>query len=57
MGKGDLAKMDSGQMDDQDRGLTKAGMICGIIACILLLIGIAVAAFTLLAGGAVAATN
>ena len=31
MGKGDLAKIDAGQMDREGRGLTQAGMICGIV--------------------------
>lgn len=42
MGKGDLQKMDQGLMEEQDRGTTKAGMICGIIASILIVIGLAV---------------
>ncbi|MEZ6242956.1 MAG: hypothetical protein R3B57_07930 [Phycisphaerales bacterium] len=36
MGKGDLAKMDAGQMDAEGRGLTQAGKICGMIGTILL---------------------
>ena len=31
MGKGDMAEIDSGRMDPEGRGLTQAGMICGII--------------------------
>jgi hypothetical protein len=37
MGKGDLAKIKVGQMDPDGRGLTQAGMICGIIATVLLI--------------------
>ncbi len=40
LGKGDLAKMNEGQMDSEGRGLTKAGMICGIIGTVLLVLGI-----------------
>jgi hypothetical protein len=42
MGKGDLQKMDQGLMEERDRGTTKAGMICGIIATILIVCGIAI---------------
>lgn len=41
MGKGDLEKMDQGTMDPSGRDLTKAGMICGIIGTILLVLGLA----------------
>ncbi|MEQ8769703.1 MAG: hypothetical protein RIB60_04245 [Phycisphaerales bacterium] len=40
MGKGDLAKMESGRMNAEGKGLTQAGMICGIIATVLLCISI-----------------
>ena len=35
MGKGDLAKIKDGMMDPEGKGPTKAGMICGIIVCIM----------------------
>ncbi|MDP7177462.1 MAG: hypothetical protein QF749_04135 [Verrucomicrobiota bacterium] len=38
MGKGDLAKIQAGQMDPEGQGMTKAGMICGMICCILTLV-------------------
>jgi len=40
MGKGDLAKMDAGQMDAEGRGLTQAGKICGMIGTILLCLSV-----------------
>ena len=40
MGKGDLAKIDQGMMDPTGRGITLAGMILGIIATILLALGL-----------------
>ncbi len=38
MGRDDLRKMDHGLMDPEGRGLTQAGMICGIIGTILLVL-------------------
>ena len=35
MGKGDLKKIRGGTMDPEGEGLSKAGMICGIICCIM----------------------
>jgi hypothetical protein len=40
MGNGDLKLMDSGQMDATGRSLTSAGRICGIIATVLLILGV-----------------
>src|SRR5262245_23892701 len=42
MGNGDLKQIDAGQMDPAGRSLTNAGRICGMIATILMLIGIVV---------------
>ena len=42
MGNGDLKEMDAGAMDPSGRSTTNAGRICGIIATILLGIGIVV---------------
>lgn len=56
MGKGDLAKMDQGQMDREGRGLTQAGMICGIVATVLMLVSIVIGLLMLVLGvGAAAA--
>ena len=43
MGSGDLKQMDSGAMDPSGRSLTNAGRILGMIATILLGIGILIA--------------
>ncbi|MCB9914327.1 MAG: DUF4190 domain-containing protein [Planctomycetes bacterium] len=39
MGKNDIAQIDSGRMDPEGRGMTQAGMICGIIGTVFLIIG------------------
>lgn len=36
MGKKDMAKIEAGSMDPTGRGLTQAGMICGIVGTVLL---------------------
>ena len=40
MGNGDLKEMDAGTMDPSGRGNTNAGRICGIIATILMILGV-----------------
>ena len=40
MGNGDLKLMDAGQMDPTGRSTTNAGRICGIIASVLLILGV-----------------
>jgi hypothetical protein len=40
MGSGDLKQMDAGAMDPSGRSVTNAGKICGIIATVLLALGI-----------------
>lgn len=50
MGKGDLAKMDAGEMNPDGRGITQGGMICGIIGTILLPLGIVVVVLILVGG-------
>ena len=40
MGNGDLKEMDAGQMDPSGRSTTNAGRICGMIATILLIVGV-----------------
>ncbi len=56
MGNGDLKEMDAGAMDPSGRGTTQAGKICGMIATILMALGIVifVALFTLGMVGAAA---
>lgn len=56
MGKGDLQKIDAGQMDREGRGLTLGGMICGIVATILLIFVILIWVLVIVLGiGAAAA--
>lgn len=38
MGRADMPKIDAGQMDPEGRGNTQAGMICGIIATVFLVL-------------------
>ena len=40
MVKGDLAKMDRGEMDPEGRSITMGGMVCGIKTCVLSLLSI-----------------
>jgi hypothetical protein len=40
LGSGDLKEMDAGAMDPAGRGPTQAGKICGIIATILMILGV-----------------
>lgn len=40
MGSNDLKEMDAGGMDPSGRSLTQAGKICGMIAVILLALGV-----------------
>ncbi|MCW5551728.1 MAG: DUF4190 domain-containing protein [Verrucomicrobiae bacterium] len=56
MGKNDLLEMDAGQMDPAGRSLTNAGRICGIIGCVLLVLGVVIAGLIFVLGmmGAIA---
>jgi hypothetical protein len=40
MGSADLKEMDAGTMDPSGRGNTSAGKICGMVATILLVLGL-----------------
>lgn len=42
MGNNDLKEMDAGAMDPSGRGITQGGKICGIVATVLLIIGVVV---------------
>jgi len=57
MGKGDLAKMDAGQMDPSGKGLTQAGWICGIIGTVFLVLGLLWTVFVVILGVGAAATS
>jgi len=50
MGNGDLKEMAAGRMDRTGEGMTKAGKILGMIACILAIIGVVVNIIMLIAG-------
>ncbi|HTY87814.1 MAG TPA: hypothetical protein VMB80_10145 [Candidatus Acidoferrum sp.] len=50
MGSGDLKQMDAGTMDPAGRGTTQAGKICGIVATVLLVLGVIVAAAVFMFG-------
>lgn len=56
MGKNDLAEIAAGTMDPAGEGTTKAGMICGIIGTVFLVLGLLWAVFVVVLGvGAAAA--
>lgn len=60
MGQSDLNRMKVGTMDPEGRGLTMAGMICGIISSVLLVLGFVIGILWLIIvfavlGGAAAA--
>ena len=57
MGKGDLAKIKDGIMDPEGEGPTKAGMICGMICCIISAVGIGLIILLTILGGGLAALN
>lgn len=52
MGNSDLQKMAAGTMDPEGQGMTNAGKICGIVATVLLILGVifAILWFVLFAG-------
>lgn len=50
MGQGDLKQMDAGTMDPEGRGTTQAGKICGMIATILMAVGLCVGVLLLALG-------
>jgi len=52
MGNNDLRQMDAGAMDPTGRGLTRAGKICGMVSCILVIIGIVIWLLIVLLAGA-----
>ncbi len=56
MGNADLKEMAAGRMDPSGEGLTKAGKIIGMVACILAIVGIVIwLAFILFFGASMAA--
>lgn len=57
MGAGDLKKIKAGVMDPDGRGLTLAGMICGIVASVLLVLGLAYVLLVVVVMGGLAAAG
>ncbi|MDH4241094.1 MAG: DUF4190 domain-containing protein [Phycisphaerae bacterium] len=57
MGNNDLRQMDAGTMDPTGRGLTQAGKICGMISCILVIVGIVIWLLIVLLAGASAVVS
>ena len=57
MGKGDLEKIQAGQMDPEGQGMTKAEMICGMICCIIYAVLIGLIILLTILGGGLAALN
>jgi len=56
MGKQDLTEIDAGRMDPEGRGLTLAGMVCGIVETAMIILGLLFFVgflVLMLAGGAV----
>jgi len=49
MGNTDLREMDAGRMDPAGRAMTNAGRICGIIAVILLIVGVVIGGIVMVA--------
>jgi len=56
MGNGDLKEMAAGRMDPAGEGMTKAGKIIGMIACILAILGVVIwlAVFVIFGAAAIA---
>ena len=57
MGKNDLEKMAAGQMDPEGEGMTKAGKICGMIATILIVVGLVIGVLAMVLGIGTAAMS
>ncbi len=52
MGSSDLKEIDAGRRDPTGRGMTQAGMILGIIGCVLMMLGFGLIACGVIAGAA-----
>ena len=60
MGRNDIKRIDRGEMDREGRGLTQAGMICGIIGTVFFALSLlywVVMAVALVAGAGIAAAS
>jgi len=50
-GNADLAEMDAGRMDPTGRGMTSAGRVLGMVACILAVVGVVIVVLVMVVGG------
>ncbi len=57
MGKGDMQKISQGLMDREGRGLTQAGMICGIVGSVFLVLWVLYIVFVIVLGVGLAAAG
>lgn len=57
MGNADLKEMASGTMDKSGEGLTKAGKICGIVGCVIGVLGLLYLIFIVVLGVGMAAAG
>ncbi len=57
MGQGDMKKIAAGSMDASGKGLTQAGMICGIIGTVFLALGLLYVIFVMVLGVGLAAAG
>jgi len=53
-GNADIAEMDAGRMDPTGRGMTSAGRVLGMVACILAIVGVVIAVLVMAVGGVAA---
>jgi hypothetical protein len=49
MGSWDLREIREGRMDPEGEGMTRAGQVCGIVATILMLLGVGFCGLAILA--------
>lgn len=50
MGSNDMKEIEAGTMDPAGRGSTQAGKICGMIGCILMILGVVIGLLLAIAG-------
>ena len=50
LGFWDLREMREGRMDPEGRGMTQAGLVCGAVATVFLVLGVAGIGFCIFAG-------
>jgi hypothetical protein len=57
MGAGDLKRIRAGQMDPEGKGMTTAGMICGIVGTVLLVLALLSVLLVVVLGVGIAAAG